>query len=45
MHPELRLIEDFMTDKGVLNLPAQPRMGALVTDLADFIERAKRSAE
>lgn len=26
MHPELRLIEDFMTDKGVLNLPAQPRM-------------------
>jgi quercetin dioxygenase-like cupin family protein len=26
MHPELRLIEDFMTDRGALNLPAQPRM-------------------
>ena len=26
MHPELRLIEDFMTDRGVLNLPALPRM-------------------
>ena len=26
MHPELRLIEDFLTDKGALNLPAQPRM-------------------
>ena len=26
MHPELRLVEDFMTDRGVLNLPALPRM-------------------
>src|SRR5882724_9158505 len=26
MHPELRLIEDFLTDKGTLDLPAQPRM-------------------
>ncbi len=26
MHPELRLIEDFLTDKGVLRLPALPRM-------------------
>src|SRR3954452_6829817 len=26
MHPELRLIEDFMTDRGTLDLPAQPRM-------------------
>src|SRR3954466_7534209 len=26
MHPELRLIQDFMTDRGVLNLPALPRM-------------------
>ena len=26
MHPELRLIEDFMTDRCVLNLPALPRM-------------------
>ena len=26
MHPELRLIEDFMTDRGVLSLPALPRM-------------------
>lgn len=26
MHPELRLIEDFLTDKGVLTLPALPRM-------------------
>jgi len=26
MHPELRLIEDFLTDKGVLSLPALPRM-------------------
>jgi len=22
MHPELRLVEDFMTDRGVLDLPA-----------------------
>src|SRR3954452_19049945 len=26
MHPELRLIEDFLTDRGVLSLPAMPRM-------------------
>jgi quercetin dioxygenase-like cupin family protein len=26
MHPELRLVEDFMTDRGVLTLPALPRM-------------------
>jgi hypothetical protein len=26
MHPELRLIEDFLTDRGVLALPALPRM-------------------
>src|SRR5829696_6627536 len=26
MHPELRLIEDFLTDKGALSLPAMPRM-------------------
>ena len=26
MHPELRLIEDFLTDRGVLSLPALPRM-------------------
>jgi hypothetical protein len=26
MHPELRLIEDFLTDKGALSLPAVPRM-------------------
>ena len=26
MHPELRLIEDFLTDKGELSLPAMPRM-------------------
>ena len=26
MHPELRLIEDFLTDKGALSLPALPRM-------------------
>lgn len=26
MHPEFRLIEDFLTDKGVLRLPALPRM-------------------
>jgi hypothetical protein len=26
MHPELRLIEDFLTDRGALSLPAQPRM-------------------
>jgi quercetin dioxygenase-like cupin family protein len=36
MHPELRLVEDFMTDKGSLTLPAQPRMifvvrGAITT--------------
>jgi hypothetical protein len=26
MHPELRLIEDFLTDRGALTLPALPRM-------------------
>jgi hypothetical protein len=26
MHPELRLIEDFLTDRGMLSLPALPRM-------------------
>jgi len=26
MHPELRLIEDFLTDRGSLSLPALPRM-------------------
>jgi hypothetical protein len=26
MHPELRLIEDFLTDKGAISLPALPRM-------------------
>lgn len=26
MHPELRLIEDFLTDKGAMSLPALPRM-------------------
>ena len=26
MHPELRLIEDFLTDRGALALPALPRM-------------------
>ena len=26
MHPELRLFEDFMTDRGVLAVPAAPRM-------------------
>ena len=26
MHPELRLTEDFLTDRGVLALPALPRM-------------------
>lgn len=37
MQPELRLIEDFMTDRGALSLPALPRMlyvvrGALAMD-------------
>src|SRR4029077_3740304 len=26
MHPELRLIEDFLTDRGAVSLPALPRM-------------------
>jgi hypothetical protein len=26
MHPELRLLEDFLTDKGAISLPALPRM-------------------
>src|SRR5436305_1990472 len=26
MHPELRLIEDFLSDRGALSLPALPRM-------------------
>ena len=30
MHPELRLIEDFLTDRGALSLPALPRMLYLV---------------
>jgi quercetin dioxygenase-like cupin family protein len=45
MHPELRLIEDFMTDKGTLTLPAQPRMIYVVRGSVTIGRRTLRSGE
>lgn len=39
MHPELRLIEDFLTDRGVLSLPALPRMVYVVRGAVAIGER------
>jgi quercetin dioxygenase-like cupin family protein len=45
MHPELRLIEDFMTDRGVLNLPALPRMLYIVRGSITSGRRTVRMGE
>jgi quercetin dioxygenase-like cupin family protein len=45
MHPELRLIEDFMTDKGVFKLPAQPRMLYVVRGAITLGRRTLRHGE
>jgi quercetin dioxygenase-like cupin family protein len=45
MHPELRLIEDFLTDKGALNLPAQPHMLYVVRGSITVGRRTIRSGE
>ena len=45
MHPELRLIEDFMTDKGSLALPAQPRMIFVVRGSVTIGRRTIRQGE
>jgi len=45
MHPELRLIEDFMTDKGAFNLPAQPRMFYVVRGAVTIGRRTLRHGE
>ena len=45
MHPELRLIEDFMTDKGTINLPAQPRMIFVVRGSVTIGRRSIRQGE
>ena len=42
MHPELRLIEDFLTDRGVLTLPALPRMLFVVRGSITVGQRAAR---
>jgi hypothetical protein len=39
MHPELRLIEDFLTDRGALSLPALPRMLYVVRGTITIGER------
>ena len=43
MQPELRLIEDFMTDKGAITLPAQPRMLYVVRGAIMLGRRAIRA--
>ena len=45
MHPELRLIEDFMTDRGVLSLPALPRMLYVVRGSVTSGRRTVRMGE
>jgi hypothetical protein len=40
MHPELRLIEDFLTDRGAFSLPALPRMLYVVRGAITVGERA-----
>jgi len=45
MQPELRLIEDFLTDKGAISLPAQPRMVYVVRGAISFGRRTIRAGE
>ena len=45
MHPELRLVEDFMTDRGVLDLPALPRMFFVVRGSITAGRRTARMGE
>src|SRR5947208_3065020 len=45
MQPELRLIEDFMTDKGAITLPAQPRMLYVVRGAITLGRRTIRAGE
>jgi quercetin dioxygenase-like cupin family protein len=45
MHPVLRLWEDFLTDRGVLSLPAQPRMIYVVRGSAMVGTRALAQGE
>jgi quercetin dioxygenase-like cupin family protein len=45
MQPELRLVEDFMTDRGTLNLPALPRMLFVVRGSIAVDERELRQGE
>lgn len=45
MHPELRLIEDFLTDRGVLSLPALPRMLFVVRGALNIGQRVLGQGE
>ena len=45
MQPELRLIEDFLTDKGAISLPAQPRMVYVVRGAITLGRRTMRAGE
>ena len=45
MHPELRLIEDFLTDRGALSLPALPRMLYVVRGTLRIGERVLGAGE
>jgi hypothetical protein len=45
MHPELRLIEDFLTDTGALSLPAMPRMLFVVRGSVTVGERVLGQGE
>jgi len=45
MQPELRLIEDYLTDKGALDLPPRPRMIFVVRGYVSIAGRAVGSGE
>jgi hypothetical protein len=45
MHPELRLIEDFLTDKGAIALPALPRMLFVVRGAVNIGQRVLGQGE
>ena len=45
MHPELRLIEDFLTDKGAISLPALPRMLFVVRGSVTIGQRVLEQGE
>jgi len=45
MHPELRLIEDFLTDKGAISLPALPRMLYVVRGALNIGQRVLSQGE